>query len=172
MSPAIETTNLTRRFGTVTAVAGLNLSVQTGEIFGFLGPNGAGKTTTIRMLCGLLLPSDGSARVAGLDVASDAEAVKRLVGYMPQRFSLYGDLTVEENLDFFAGVYRLSRRTRQKQVADTLKRVGLTERRHEFTDHLSGGLKQRLAVGQDCRRDTLRHSLKHSRTITAISQKP
>jgi len=147
MSPAIETTNLTRRFGTVTAVAGLNLTVQRGEIFGFLGPNGAGKTTTIRMLCGLLLPSDGSARVAGLDVASDAEAVKRLVGYMPQRFSLYGDLTVEENLDFFAGVYRLSGRTRQRQVVDTLKRVALTDWRRDLTDHLSGGLKQRLALG-------------------------
>ncbi len=146
MSFAIETTNLTRRFGAVTAVSGLNLTVQTGEIFGFLGPNGAGKTTTIRMLCGLLLPSDGSARVAGLDVASDAEAVKRLVGYMPQRFSLYGDLTVEENLDFFAGVYRLPGRTRQRQIVDTLKRVALTDRRRDLTDHLSGGLKQRLAL--------------------------
>ncbi len=147
MGSAIETTNLTRRFGTMTAVAGLNLTVDTGEIFGFLGPNGAGKTTTIRMLCGLLLPSEGRARVAGLDVASDAEAVKRLVGYMPQRFSLYGDLTVEENLDFFAGVYRLSGQTRRQQVADTLKRVDLMERRRDLTDHLSGGLKQRLALG-------------------------
>jgi ABC-2 type transport system ATP-binding protein len=147
MSCAIETTNLTRRFGSVTAVAGLNLTVQTGEIFGFLGPNGAGKTTTIRMLCGLLLPSGGSARVAGRDVASEAETVKRLVGYMPQRFSLYGDLTVEENLDFFAGVYRLSRPTRRQQVAETLKRVGLLERRRSLTDHLSGGLKQRLSLG-------------------------
>jgi len=147
MSRAIETTNLTRRFGTLTAVAGLNLTVQTGEIFGFLGPNGAGKTTTIRMLCGLLLPSEGSARVAGRDVASEGEAVKRLVGYMPQRFSLYGDLLVEENLDFFAGVYRLSGRTRRQQVAATLKRVGLMDRRRDLTDHLSGGLKQRLALG-------------------------
>ena len=106
MPMAIETTNLTRCFGAVTAVAGLNLTVRSGEIFGFLGPNGAGKTTTIRMLCGLLLPSQGTARVAGLDVARDVEAVKRIVGYMPQRFSLYGDLTAEENLDFFAGVYR------------------------------------------------------------------
>jgi ABC-2 type transport system ATP-binding protein len=147
MSCAIETRNLTRRFGPVTAVAGLNLTVQTGEIFGFLGPNGAGKTTTIRMLCGLLLPSGGSARVAGRDVTSDAETVKRLVGYMPQRFSLYGDLTVEENLDFFAGVYRLSGSARRQQVAETLKRVGLLERRRNLTDHLSGGLKQRLSLG-------------------------
>ena len=147
MTLAIETTNLSRRFGPVTAVAGLTLTVRTGEIFGFLGPNGAGKTTTIRMLCGLLLPSEGSARVAGLDVATEAESIKRLVGYMPQRFSLYGDLTVEENLDFFAGVYRLSGQERRRQVLETLARVGLTERRRDLTDHLSGGLKQRLALG-------------------------
>jgi ABC-2 type transport system ATP-binding protein len=147
MTFAIETTNLTRRFGTLTAVAGLNLTVRTGEIFGFLGPNGAGKTTTIRMLCGLLLPSEGSARVAGLDVATDAEAVKRLVGYMSQRFSLYEDLTAEENLDFFAGVYRLPGPERRRRVTETLARVGLAERRRDLTDHLSGGLKQRLALG-------------------------
>ena len=120
MGYAIETRDLTRRFGEVIAVAGLNLSVQAGEIFGFLGPNGAGKTTTIRMLCGLLLPSGGTATVAGLDVSRDAEAIKRCVGYMPQRFSLYGDLTVEENLDFFAGVYWLPRAERKRRVGETL----------------------------------------------------
>jgi len=147
MSFAIETTNLTRRFGTLVAVAGLNLTVRTGEIFGFLGPNGAGKTTTIRMLCGLLLPSEGRARVVGRDVATDAETIKRMVGYMPQRFSLYGDLTAEENLDFFAGVYRLSGPERRRRVTETLARVGLAGRRRDLTDHLSGGLKQRLALG-------------------------
>ncbi len=147
MDLAIQTMDLTRRFGPVAAVSSLNLSVRTGEIFGFLGPNGAGKTTTIRMLCGLLLPSAGSARVVGLDVASEAEAIKRRVGYMPQRFSLYGDLTVEENLDFFAGVYRLSRRERRRQVQATLERVGLADRRRQLTEHLSGGLKQRLSLG-------------------------
>ena len=147
MTFAIETMNLTRRFGTLTAVADLNLTVRTGEIFGFLGPNGAGKTTTIRMLCGLLLPSEGSARVAGLDVAADAESIKRRVGYMPQRFSLYGDLTAEENLDFFAGVYRLPGPERRRRVTETLARVGLAGRRRDLTDHLSGGLKQRLALG-------------------------
>ena len=147
MALAIETTNLTRHFGAVTAVAGLNLSVREGEIFGFLGPNGAGKTTTIRMLCGLLLPSQGTARVAGVDVGRDPEVVKRRVGYMPQRFSLYGDLTVEENLDFFAGIYRLPAGDRRRRVAETLERVGLTDRRRDLTDHLSGGLKQRLALG-------------------------
>jgi ABC-2 type transport system ATP-binding protein len=147
MTLAIETTNLTRRFGHLTAVASLNLSVRAGEIFGFLGPNGAGKTTTIRMLCGLLDPTEGTACVAGLDVIRDAEAIKRRVGYMPQRFSLYGDLTAEENLDFFAGIYRLARAERKRQVDRTLERVGLTERRRELTEHLSGGLKQRLALG-------------------------
>lgn len=146
MSLAIETTNLTRRFGAVTAVSGLNLGVRAGEIFGFLGPNGAGKTTTIRMLCGLLLPSEGTACVAGMDISRDAETIKRRVGYMPQRFSLYGDLTVEENLRFFAGVYRLRRRERRERVPATLERVGLLDRRSTVTDHLSGGLKQRLAL--------------------------
>jgi ABC-2 type transport system ATP-binding protein len=146
MTLAIETTNLTRRFGSMTAVAELNLGVRTGEIFGFLGPNGAGKTTTIRMLCGLLAPSEGTACVAGLDVVRDAEMVKRRVGYMPQRFSLYGDLTVEENLDFFGGVYRLAREERRRRVAEMLERVGLMERRRSLTEHLSGGLKQRLAL--------------------------
>jgi ABC-2 type transport system ATP-binding protein len=147
MTLAIETTSLTRRFGAVTAVAGLSLSVRSGEIFGFLGPNGAGKTTTIRMLCGLLLPSEGIARVAGLNVARDAEAVKRIVGYMPQRFSLYGDLTVEENLDFFAGVYRMSGEQRRHRVSETLAQVGLADRCQDLTEHLSGGMKQRLALG-------------------------
>ena len=134
MPLAIETTNLTRRFGTVTAVSALSLGVRAGEIFGFLGPNGAGKTTTIRMLCGLLLPSEGTACVGGMDVTRDAEAIKRRVGYMPQRFSLYGDLTVEENLRFFAGVYRLSRRQRRQCVLETLERVGLLDRRATLTE--------------------------------------
>ena len=143
---AIETRNLTRRFGAVTAVAGLNLAVRPGEIFGFLGPNGAGKTTTIRMLCGLLRPSDGTATVAGLDVGREAEAIKQRVGYMPQRFSLYGDLTVAENLEFIAGIYRLPARARRQAVTETLARVDLTARRATLTDHLSGGFKQRLAL--------------------------
>lgn len=161
MTLAIETTNLTRRFGAVTAVAGLNLTVRSGEIFGFLGPNGAGKTTTIRMLCGLLLPSQGTARVAGLDVARDVEAVKRIVGYMPQRFSLYGDLTVEENLDFFAGVYRMPGQERRRRVTETLAQVGLADRRRDLTEHLSGGMKQRLALG--C-------ALVHSPTILFLDE--
>lgn len=145
--PAIRVQNLVKTFSGLKAVDDLSFEVRPGELFGFLGPNGAGKTTTIRMLCGLLLPSEGTARVAGLDVRREAEAIKRCVGYMPQRFSLYGDLTVEENLDFFAGVYRLPGPERRRRVAETLERVGLAERRRGLTDHLSGGLKQRLALG-------------------------
>jgi ABC-2 type transport system ATP-binding protein len=113
------------------------------------------------MLCGLLLPSEGTACVAGMDINRDAEAIKRRVGYMPQRFSLYGDLTVEENLGFFAGVYRLRRRERQQRVPETLERVGLLDRRATVTDHLSGGLKQRLALA--C-------ALVHSPTILFLDE--
>jgi ABC-2 type transport system ATP-binding protein len=144
---AIETRGLSRRFGAVQAVSDLTLAVRAGEIFGFLGPNGAGKSTTIRMLCGLLAPSEGEGWVDGLSISRDAEAIKRRVGYMPQRFSLYGDLTAAENLDFFAGVYRLAGRERRRRVAETLERVGLADRRGTMTEHLSGGLKQRLALG-------------------------
>lgn len=146
MTFAIQTDRLTRHFGPLTAVSDLTLRVSAGEIFGFLGPNGAGKTTTIRMLCGLLAPSGGSAEVAGLDVVRDPEGVKRRVGYMPQRFSLYGDLTAQENLEFFAGVYRLRNSERRERVADMLTRVGLWGRRDSLVDHLSGGLKQRLSL--------------------------
>jgi ABC-2 type transport system ATP-binding protein len=146
MAFAIQTDGLTRRFGALAAVSDLTLRVPTGEIFGFLGPNGAGKTTTIRMLCGLLAPSGGGAEVAGLDVVRDPEGVKRRVGYMPQRFSLYGDLTAQENLEFFAGIYRLRNSERRQRVAEVLLRVGLWGRRDTLTDHLSGGLKQRLSL--------------------------
>src|SRR5690242_7420820 len=107
---AVEVSNLTVRFGDFTAVSRVSFSVPKGEIFGFLGANGAGKTTTIRVLCGLLVPSEGSARVAGHDVASDPDAVKGEVGYMSQRFTLYNDLTVGENLDFTAGLRKLERK--------------------------------------------------------------
>ncbi|HEU5103683.1 MAG TPA: ABC transporter ATP-binding protein, partial [Roseiflexaceae bacterium] len=102
---AIETTNLSRSFGAIQAVAGLTMSVPAGRIYGLVGPDGAGKTTTLRMLCGALLPGSGQATVMGIDVARDPEGVRRRIGYMPQRFSLYGDLTVRENLRFFADIY-------------------------------------------------------------------
>src|SRR5262245_33187893 len=107
MPTAVELTGLTKRFGPFTAVDGISLSVEEGEIFGFLGANGAGKSTTIRMLCGLLAPTSGAATVLGVDVGRDPEGVKRRIGYMSQRFSLYEDLTVRQNLRFFGGVYGL-----------------------------------------------------------------
>ena len=105
----VEVSNLERRFGDFKAVAGVSFSVRKGEIFGFLGPNGAGKSTTIRMLCGLLAPTAGSGRVAGFDIVRDTERIKTRIGYMSQRFSLYDELTVEENIDFYSGIYRLPR---------------------------------------------------------------
>ncbi len=141
----IETQNLTR-FGRVTAVDGLNLSVRRGEIFGLLGPDGAGKTTTIRLLCGLLTPTSGSARVAGFDIVQQAEAVKRRIGYMPQQFSLYGDLTVLENLIFFADVFEVGQREREERIARLLAFSRLEPFRHRRAAHLSGGMQKKLAL--------------------------
>jgi ABC-2 type transport system ATP-binding protein len=143
---AIETRNLSRRFGRVVAVDSLTLRVREGEIFGFLGPNGAGKTTTIRMLSGVLAPSEGSGTVAGFDIARHPEAIKRRVGYMAQRFSLYGDLTTRENLDFFGGIYRLRAQERRQRVGEALERTGLIPYADQLAEALSGGLRQRLAL--------------------------
>lgn len=142
----IEVDGLTRRFGDFIAVDRVSFSVRAGEIFGFLGANGAGKSTTIRILCGLLAPSAGRARVAGVDVARDPEAVKRLIGYMSQKFSLYLDLTAEENLEFFGGAYGLGRRALRERGRELLARVGLLERSAEVTGRLPGGMRQRLAL--------------------------
>ena len=147
MTLAIETTNLTRRFGSVTAVSSLNLSVRAGEIFGFLGPNGAGKSTTIRILCGLLKPSGGRAIVGGLDVASAPEQVRKNIGYMSQKFSLYDDLSVEENIDFFSGIYSVPPGLRRERRDHALLMAGLEDRHDTMTRTLSGGWKQRLALG-------------------------
>jgi ABC-2 type transport system ATP-binding protein len=138
---------LVKSFGDFTAVDNISFEVNQGEIFGFLGPNGAGKSTTIRILCGLLRPTKGTALVGGLDVASQAEHVRQNIGYMSQKFSLYDDLQVEENIDFFAGVYGLSSRQRQERKTFVLEMAGLHQRRKTLTDHLSGGWKQRLALG-------------------------
>ncbi|HET7789981.1 MAG TPA: ABC transporter ATP-binding protein [Gemmatimonadales bacterium] len=146
-APAIVTRALTRRFGAVTAVRDLSLEVPPGEIFGLLGPNGSGKTTTIRMLCGLLEPSAGSASVAGVDVAQAPERVKSHIGYMSQRFGLYEDLTVAENLDFYAGVYGLRGEARAARIAEVTGFIGLAaERTLQLAGQLSGGWKQRLAL--------------------------
>lgn len=143
---AVETRDLTRRFGAITAVDRLSLRIATGEVFGLLGPNGSGKTTTIRMLCGLLDPTAGTARVAGVEVTETPEQVKTRIGYMSQRFGLYEDLTVAENLDFYAGIYGLTRDTRRARTAELLGYLGLERRLHQLAGTLSGGWKQRLSL--------------------------
>jgi len=144
---AVSLRDLEKRFGDFVAVDRLNLSIQRGEIFGFLGPNGAGKSTTIRMLCGLLRPSAGSGTVAGFDIVADPERIKEQIGYMSQKFSLYDDLTVEENIDFYAGIYRLPVDRRQQRKEWVIAMAGLEDHRQARTSTLSGGWKQRLALG-------------------------
>lgn len=144
---AIEVRQLTRRFGAFVAVNDLSFDVRQGEIFGVLGSNGAGKSTTIRMLCGLLRPSSGSATVGGVDVGRDPEGVKQRIGYMSQRFSLYEKLTVDQNITFFAGIYGLPRERVAERRAAVLEMAGLTGRERTLTGSLSGGWKQRLGLG-------------------------
>jgi ABC-2 type transport system ATP-binding protein len=144
---AVEIENLVKRFGEFVAVDNVSLQVRRGEIFGFLGPNGAGKSTTIRVLCGLLTPTTGRATVAGFDVGTDPEQVRRNIGYMSQKFSLYDDLTVDQNIDFFTGMYGVPRDRRAARKDYVLRMAGLTERRGALTATLSGGWKQRLALG-------------------------
>jgi ABC-2 type transport system ATP-binding protein len=143
---AISTESLTRRFGTLTAVDQLNLNVPTGSIYGFLGPNGCGKSTTIRMLCGLLTPTEGDAHVLGLNVRKDPEALRLKIGYMTQKFSLYTDLTVLENLRFMTEIYRFKRHEATTRVTQQLKKFSLTDRAGQLAGTLSGGQKQRLAL--------------------------
>jgi ABC-2 type transport system ATP-binding protein len=142
--PAIDVRGLSKRFGTRTVVDALSIRVPRGEICGFLGPNGSGKTTTIRMLCGLLEPDAGEGRCLGHDIRTEARRIKRRVGYMTQRFGLYEDLSIRENLDFTARVYGM--RGRRALVAGALERLGLTARRDQLAGTLSGGWKQRLAL--------------------------
>ena len=144
---AIVVKDLTRRFGAFTAVDRLSFDVQQGEVFGFLGANGAGKSTTIRMLCGLLRPTSGTALVGGVDVAKDPEAVKRRIGYMSQRFSLYEALTVDQNIQFFGGIYGLRGRQFEERRQFVLRMAGLEGREATKTAELSGGWRQRLALG-------------------------
>jgi ABC-2 type transport system ATP-binding protein len=145
--PAIEVRDLTRRFGEFTAVDHLSFDVEPGEIFGFLGANGAGKSTTIRMLCGLLRPTSGTARVGGIDVSADPEGVKRRIGYMSQRFSLYERLTIDDNIRFFGGIYGLRGKAFDERRAFVLDMAGLKGREHARTSDLAGGWRQRLALG-------------------------
>src|SRR5579864_3036266 len=134
--------DLVKRFGDFVAVDHISLETRKGEIFGFLGPNGAGKSTTIRMLCGLLTPTTGSATVNGFDVATQPEQIRRTIGYMSQKFSLYDDLTVEENIDFFTGMYGVPRGRRAERKDYVLRMADLAERRRALTGTLSGGWKQ------------------------------
>ncbi len=146
-APAVEVRELTRRFGDFVAVDRVSFEVAPGEVFGFLGPNGAGKTTTIKMLNGLLPPSAGVGRVAGLDIARERRAIKRSIGYMSQLFSLYGDLTVEENIAFFSGLYSVPRERRAARRDWVLEMADLVDERKRLTAELSLGWKQRLALG-------------------------
>jgi ABC-2 type transport system ATP-binding protein len=143
---AIVARGLTRRFGNVVAVDHLDLTVARAQVYGFLGPNGSGKSTTIRMLCGLLLPTAGEIEVLGYKIPEQAEALKRSIGYMTQKFSLYEDLTVVENLEFVAAVHELERARAKTQVAQLLDRYWLGEQRNQLAGTLSGGQKQRLAL--------------------------
>ncbi len=146
MGIAVRVTELTRRFGDFTAVDRVSFEVRKGEIFGFLGPNGAGKSTTIRILCGLLEPSEGQATVAGFDVWKQAEEIKQNIGYMSQKFSLYEDLTVEENIDFYGGIYGLSGKRLKERKDWAVRMAGIVEHRKSLASLLSGGWKQRLAI--------------------------
>ena len=146
MITIIETHDLTRRFGELTAVDHLNLTVAPGEIFGLVGPDGAGKTTTLRLLCGLMDPTEGTARVAGHDVAREPQAVKDQIGYMAQRFGLYGDLTVEENMVFYSDLFGIGGAERDRLTADLLRMTRMEPFRGRQAGKLSGGMKQKLAL--------------------------
>jgi ABC-2 type transport system ATP-binding protein len=145
--PAVRVENLTKKFGNFTAVDGVSFEVAEKEVFGFLGPNGAGKTTTIKMLTGLIAPTSGRGTVAGFDVRTQSEEIKRHIGYMSQLFSLYADLTVEENIAFFSGLYGVPRERRSERRDWVLEMAGLAEQRRRMTGELSLGWKQRLALG-------------------------
>ena len=139
--------DLEKRFGTFLAVNRISFEITKGEVFGFLGPNGAGKSTTIRMLCGILAPSGGSGTVAGFDIRTEAEKIKSRIGYMSQRFSLYEDLTVEENIDFYSGIYRIPPEKKEKRKEWVIEMANLEEHRQARVSILSGGWKQRLSLG-------------------------
>jgi ABC-2 type transport system ATP-binding protein len=144
--PAVSTDKLTKTFGALTAVDSLTFQINRGEVFGMLGPNGSGKTTTIRMLCGLLIPSSGSATVAGYDVRTQSEDIRRNIGYMSQRFGMYDDMTVEENLDFYASLYGLSGDEKRARMEELFRELGLGPRRKQLVATLSGGWKQRISL--------------------------
>jgi ABC-2 type transport system ATP-binding protein len=146
-APVLDVQALTKRFNQFTAVDQVTFTVQPGEVIGYLGPNGSGKTTTIRMLCGLLTPTEGTAKILGIDVVKNAEAIKPHIGYMSQKFSLYDELTVQENLEFYAEVYEITKATKKERIQEVLHTAGLDRRGRTMTGSLSGGWRQRLALG-------------------------
>ena len=143
----VQTKHLTKKFGSFTAVDDLNMSIEEGEVYGFLGPNGAGKSTTIRMLCGLLAPTSGKGLVLGMDLASNGQRLKEKIGYMSQKFSLYPELSVLENLNLYSGLYGLTGAEKKKRIDEMIALAGLVGREDELTSSLSGGWRQRLALG-------------------------
>ena len=147
MPTAVSAHDLTKVYGDLTAVDHLSLEVREGEVFAFLGPNGSGKTTTIRMLCGIITPTSGEGHVLGFDITTQSESIKARIGYMSQRFALYEDLTVRENLNFYAGVYQVHGSRRTARVQELIGMAGLTGREGQLAGQLSGGWKQRLALG-------------------------
>src|SRR5665811_998804 len=146
-APSIVVDQLVKQFGAFIAVNQVSFQIRAGEIFGFLGPNGAGKSTVIRMLCGLLTPTSGWGAVAGFDVTKNPEEIRKHIGYMSQKFSLYDDLAVEENIDFFSRIYSVPKHLRAERKEYVLRMAGLTDRRTTVTRLLAGGWKQRLALG-------------------------
>ncbi|WP_458412593.1 ABC transporter ATP-binding protein [Schinkia sp. CFF1] len=146
MKMAITCENLTKKFGNLVAVDNISMSIPKGSIYGFLGPNGSGKSTTIRMLCGLMDPTSGSGTVLGYDIRKDSEKIKHHIGYMSQKFSLYEEMTVTENLDFYGGIYGLEGRRAQERKKELIEMAGLTGREKQLAGKLSGGWKQRLAL--------------------------
>jgi len=145
-SPAVHTEKLTKVFGSLTAVDAVTFDISRGEVFGVLGPNGSGKTTTIRMLCGLLAPTSGSPTVAGFDVRTQSEDIRRNIGYMSQKFGMYDDMTVEENLDFYSSLYGLTGQEKRKRMDELLNELSLTEQKGQLVGTLSGGWKQRVSL--------------------------
>jgi ABC-2 type transport system ATP-binding protein len=144
---AVSVENLEKKFGDFTAVNRINFGVQKGEIFGFLGPNGAGKSTTIRMLCGIIPPTSGTGQVGGFDIIKQQHQIKENIGYMSQKFSLYNDLTIEENINFYSGIYKIPRQEKKERFAATIRTAGLEGMESNLTSTLAGGWKQRLALG-------------------------
>jgi len=144
---AVSVQNLEKKFGEFTAVNRINFEVKEGEIFGFLGPNGAGKSTTIRMLCGIISPTSGSGLVGGYDIVKEQHKIKEHIGYMSQKFSLYNDLTVEENINFYSGIYKIPKNEKKERFSATIRTAGLEGMEAKLTATLAGGWKQRLALG-------------------------